>query len=92
VRTKPREPNSFANAETGERIRSLRPSSSMNSTKFPAQATARNLIQQHAREFGAVANVEGEGLSRRVDPRLLPQLMLDQREGGDEPRAGVGLR
>ena len=70
----------------------LLPSSSMNSTKFPAQATARNLIQQHAREFGAVANVEGEGLSRRVDPRLLPQLMLDQREGGDEPRAGVGLR
>jgi hypothetical protein len=44
----------------------------MNSTKFPAQATARNLIQPHAREFGAVANVEGEGLSRRVDPRLLP--------------------
>src|SRR5580704_15489824 len=52
---------------------------------------SQNLVKAHTGEPGAVADVESERLSRRIDQRPLPQQMFDEREGGDEERISKGI-
>jgi hypothetical protein len=84
VRTKPCEPELVCQRRKRRTHQELAPILDYELDKISRPGDGQNRVQPHAREFGAVANVEGERLSRRVDPRLLPQQMLDQREGGDE--------
>ena len=83
MRRKPRVPSSSSSAESGERISSsVRREHELDIVS--RRGDGEDLIQPHAGEFRAVADVEGQRLSRRVDQLLLAQQMLDQREAGDE--------